>query len=234
MASISEKTFGSRITNADSLATNLTNFTAYSPVRSEDSVVNYKALITAIKTNNTLVATNQAIYSNAVDNRVKLFSKSPDSLLKILPLISGQIKAKFGKTSKEVKDITALVNKIRGEKTTNLKKDADGEFVSQSERSYGSQTKHFSDIIAILTQYAANYAPTNNKIKLVSLNAQLAALTSANNAVAGTFGQLKPVKDLRLTQYDDLKDRSDRIKESIKSQYGQSSTEYKLIKGLKI
>lgn len=234
MASNSEKTFGSRVANADILATNLTTFTLYAPVRPEDSVVNYKTLVTTIKTNNTLVATNQTIYSNAVEKRVKLFTKNADSLLKILSPIAGQVKAKFGKTSKEAKDITALIVKIRGEKTSKLKKDAEGEFVSQSERSYGSQTQHFADIIATLTQYGIDYLPTNAKIKLTTLNPQLTALTTANNAVTTAYGLVKPSKDNRITQYQDLKDRSDRIKESVKAQYGQTSTEYKLIKGLKI
>lgn len=234
MASQSEKTFGSRLANAESLATHLATFVAYTPVRPEDSVADYNTLISSIKANNTVVATNQTIYSQAVDTRIKLFSKNADSLLKTLAPIAGQVKAKFGKTSKEAKDITALILKIRGEKTSKLKKDAEGEFVSQSERSYGSQTQHFADIIAILTQYGADYAPANVKIKLATLNTQLTSLTTANNAVTTSYGQLKPAKDARQLQYTDLKDRSDRIKESVKSQYGTTSSEYKLIKGFKI
>ena len=234
MASQTEKTFGSRLSNAESLSTHLSTFIAYSPVRPEDSQVNYNILLADIKTINALVATNKTIYSQAVDNRIKLFRKNSDSLLKTLAPIAGQVKAKFGKNSKEAKDISALIVKIRGEQTSKLKKDADGEFVSQSERSYGSQTQHFADIIAILTQYGADYAPSNIKIKIATLSTQLTALNAANIAVTTAFGQLKPAQETRQLQYTDLKDRSDRIKESIKSQYGTTSSEYKLIKGLKI
>jgi hypothetical protein len=234
MASISEKTFGSRIANASTLATNLTGFTAYVPARTEDSVSNYKALITTIKTNNTLVANTKTSYSQATDKRVKLFSKNIDSMAKMLTLISGAIKAKFGKNSEEAKLISALITQIRGESSKKLKKDNLGEFVSQSVRSYGSQTQSFADIIATLTTFGTDYSPANVKIKLPALNTQLTALTTANDNVASTYALYKPAIEVRLMQYQDLKDRSDRIKESIKSQYTTSSSEYKLIKGLKI
>jgi hypothetical protein len=47
MASSNEKTFGSKLANAETLATHLTGFTAYAPVRPEESVAqlqttNYK------------------------------------------------------------------------------------------------------------------------------------------------------------------------------------------------
>lgn len=234
MASSNEKTFGSKIANADTLATHLTTFTTYAPVRPEESVVNYKALIATIKTNNNLVASTKTTYSQATDKRVKLFTKNTDSMLKTLAPIAGQIRAKFGKSSKEAEYIASLITKIRGESSKKLKKDDEGEFVSQSERSYGSQTQTFTDIITTLTTYGTDYAPTNVKIKLTALNTQLTALTTANTAVTTAYGAYKPAKDNRQTQYADLKDRSNRIKESVKSQFGTSSNEYKLIKGLSI
>jgi hypothetical protein len=234
MASTNEKTFGSKIANADTLATHLTTFTTYVPVRPEESVVNYKLLIAAIKSNNTLVASTQTTYSQATDKRVKLFTKNTDSMLKTLAPIAGQIKAKFGKTSKEAEYIASLIIKIRGESSKKLKKDEEGEFVSQSERSYGSQTQTFNDIITTLTTYGTDYAPANVKIKLPALTAQLTALTAANTAVTTAYGAYKPVKDKRQTQYADLKDRSTRIKDSVKSQFELTSNEYKLIKGLTI
>jgi len=234
MASNNEKTFGSRLSNAETLATHLTTFTTYTPVRPEESVVNYQGLITAIKTNNTLVASTRTTYSQATDKRAKLFAKNPDSMLKTLTLIGGQIRAKFGKTSKEAEYIASLITKIRGESSKKLKKDDEGEFVSQSERSYGSQTQTFIDIIATLTTYGTDYAPSNIKIKLSALNTQLTALTTANTTVTTAYGAYKPVKDNRQIQYADLKARSNRIKESVKSQFGTTSNEYKLIKGLTI
>ena len=234
MASNSEITFGARINNAEQLLTHLATFGTYNPISPDIAVPAYTTLIDDTKTNNALVATNASNFSLAVDNRINLFNKNPDSLHKILSPIFAYIKAKFGKTSKQATDIATLITKIRGEKTNKLKKDQEGEFVSQSQRSYGSQTQHFADIIATLTSYGADYTPTNTNITLVKLNAFLQILTNANIAVTTAYGALKPSKELRITQYADLKDRSNRIKDSIKSQYGLSSSEYKLIKGFKI
>lgn len=234
MASQTEITFGSRINNAEQLATHLATFEAYTPVSPECSVGEYTSLVQDIKTNNTSIASNTSTFSLAVENRVKLFTKNADSLNKLLSPISSFVKAKFGKTSKQATDIASIVTKIRGEKTDKLKKDAEGEFVSQSERSYGSQTQHFADIIATVENFGADYIPTNEAIQLPKLNELLAQLTTANTTVTSAYGQLKPAKDLRTTQYADLKNRTNRIKDSIKSQYGVKSTEYVLIKGYKI
>ncbi len=95
-------------------------------------------------------------------------------------------------------------------------------------------TQTFNDIITTLTTYGTDYAHTNVKIKLPALTTQLTALQTANANVTTAYGQYKPAKDNRQLQYADLKDRSDRIKESVKSQFGTSSNEYKLIKGLSI
>lgn len=234
MTTYNEKTFGSRIANADTLATHLTTFTAYAPIRTEDSVVSYKALISTIKANNIVVANTKTVYSQATDKRVKLFARNPDSMLKTLTLIGGQVRSRFGRVSKEARYIGSLITKIRGERTNKLKKNDEGDFVSQSERSYGSQTQTFSDIIASLTTYGTDYAPTNIKIKLTALNTQLTALTNSNIAVTNAYNQYRPARDIRLLQYADLKDRSNRIKDSVKSQFTTSSSEYKLIKGLSI
>ena len=234
MASNSEKTFGSRLFNAEQLAIHLATFVGYIEVIPECKLSEYKNLITQIHNNNNTIASSTSQFSLAVEIRQKLFTKNTDSLNKSLSPISSYVKAKFGKTSKHATEIISLVNKIRGEKTDKLKKDEEGEFVSQSERSYGSQTQHFADIISTLTNYGSDYAPSNPKISLAELNAQLTALIDANTGVTTSYGQLKPAKDLRTAQYEDLNQRSQKIKDSVKSQYGLQSTEYKLIKGYKI
>lgn len=234
MASTSEKTFGSRLNNAQQLATHLSTFAGYTEIAPECSVANYTTLLADINTNNTLIATTTSQFSLAVETRAQLFTKNAQSLNKTLAPISAYVKAKFGKTSKEATDIVALVNKIRGEKTDKLKKDEQGEFVSQSERSYGSQTQHFSNIIATLTNYGAGYTPTTNNITIAKLTTQLAQLTNANTQVTTAYGILKPAIDTRTAQYIDLNSRTTRIKDTVKSQYGVKSTEYKLIKGFNI
>ena len=95
-------------------------------------------------------------------------------------------------------------------------------------------TQNFSALIDTLTSFGAAYAPSTDNIKIVKLKALLTQLNDSNEAVTQTYGILKTQQDNRAEQYDKLTTRSSRIKETIKSIYGTSSTEYKLIKGLKI
>ena len=234
MSSNSEKTFGSRLQKAAQIATLLPTFNGYAEVTPECSILNYEAHIQSIKLNNDAVATSSSQFSLSVDQRTQIFNKNSNSLGKLLSPISAYIKAKFDKTSKQANDIVALINKIRGEKTTQLKKSATGEFVSQSQRSFGSRTKHLADIIANLENYGSEYAPANPEIRIVPLKALEINLTNANNLVTSTYSLSKTKKDLRQVQYDDLSQRSTRIKNSVKSQYGPQSSEYKLIKGFNI
>ena len=147
----------------------------------------------------------------------------------------------MGKTSKPAIDIAALAVKIRGEKkkkdntppteeTAAKKKDP----VSQSERSYGSITQHFADIIATVTALGTDYAPVNTNIKIAALTTKMNTIKTANNNVTTTYGALKTSVDGRQKQYNDVSAKIQRVKDAVKSQYGIGSTEYSLIKGLKV
>ena len=164
MASTSEVTYGARLNRAEQLATHLATFAGYTPATPDCATDKYLELINDIKTTNDAVATFGSSFSLAADARQKLFEKQPGSLQKLLSPIAAYIKARFGKTSQQAETVVSLVNKIRGEKTDKLKKDAEGEFVSQSERSYGSMTQNFSDLISALQSFGADYTPTTDNI----------------------------------------------------------------------
>lgn len=234
MASTSEVTFGAKIANAEAVLTNLQSFTGYVAPTKNTSIVNYDALITSLKTENSSVATNKLAYSTAVDVRQKHFVKEPTSINKILSPIVASVRATMGKSAKEVADITSLMTKIRGEKPPKLKEGDTADKVSQSERSYGSMTQNFSDIVTTLTALGANYAVVQPNLKLPALLTKITDVTAANNLVTTNYAALKTTVDSRVKNYEALSETTQRIKESVKSQYGVASTEYKLIKGLKV
>ena len=241
MASNSEVTFGAKIANASKISAHLKTFTGFVAPTANTTIPNYDVLIAAITTENTGVATKKAAYSAAVEVRQKLFFKDADSVAKVLSPVTSAVRSKLGKTAKPVTDIAALVVKIRGarkakgkdpkpEDANNPKKDT----VSQSERSYGSITQHFADIITTLGTLGTDYAPVNNAHKLPALTTKLASIKTANDNATTTYGALKNGLDDRAAEYADLTERTQRIKEAVKSQYGTASTEYNLIKGLKV
>lgn len=241
MASNSEVTFGARVANASKISAHLKTFTGYVAPTANTTIPSYDALIASLTTENTSIATKKAAYSAAVEVRQKLFFKDKDCLMKILSPVTSAVRAKIGKTAKRVTDITALVVKIRGEKKAKGKDpkpedtaEENKDSVSQSERSYGSMTQNFNDIITTLTSLGTDYAPVNTAHKLPALNTKLASIKTANDTATTTFGALKTSIDTRSSQYTDLTERTQRIKEAVKSQYGVNSTEYNLIKGLKV
>lgn len=237
MTSTSENTFGARLRRAQDLLTFISGFIGYSPPRTQESVANITTLISSIVTTNASESSQQENYKIAVDARQAAFSKRTGSIEKLLSPIKGAVEAQYGKKSTEAIAINAIIKKMRATKLTKAPTDptkpAQGKIISQSERSYGSITQFFNDIISNLTQFTA-FNPSSNTIKIATLQATAAQLTTLNNAVAQKAQLLKTTRTARQSQYTDLKDRAQRIKAYVKAQYGIKSTEYNLIKGLNI
>jgi hypothetical protein len=234
MASQSEVTFGARLSNAESILTHLQSFTGYTPPSRDYAPANLQSLITSIKTQNNSAAGSMQAYSAAVDKRQQLFEKNNDSLAKIMSPIGAAVRAAFGRSSKEIADMNGLIIKIRGKK---IKKGAavpGADFISQSERSFGSLTQAFADMIAVLSNYGTGYQPANESIKVPALTIKLQELTQSNTAVTAAYGTLKQNRDDRGEQYKTLTTTVNGIKDAVKSQYGLRSTEYVLIKNLKV
>lgn len=234
MASKSEVTFGARLNNAQTLQTHLQSFKDYTSSNPALLPAALQTFIDDIRSQNESVAGETQAYSNAVNKRQQLFKKDSKSLEKIMSPIGSEIRSVFGKDSKEAAYITGIVNKIRGEKISRTKNEPDAEFVSQSERSFGSMTQNFSDMITTLTKYGNSYSPANKTIQVPALAAFRDALEQANNDVTTAFGKLKIATDKRAASYDTLTNTCQRVKDAVKSQYLVNSSEYALVKGLRI
>jgi hypothetical protein len=237
MASTSETSFGAKLGKAQDLVTYITGFTGYAPPRAQESVASMTTLINSIVAINATESSQQENYKVAVNNRQAAFSKKTGSVDKLLSPIKGAVDAQYGKKSIEATTINAIIKKMRATKLIKVPADPtkpeQAAAISQSERSYGSITQSFNDIINTLSQFT-DYAPTNNTIKVATLQTLATQLTTLNNAVIQKIQPLETTRATRLTQYTDLKDRVQRIKSYVKAQYGNSSTEYNMIKGISI
>lgn len=235
MSSNSEVSYGARIGNAEKLVAALQNFNGYAPIKPEYSINAYNDLITEIKSQNNAVASAKQNYSLAVDNRQRIFDNGDDSIKKMLSPINGAIKVIYGRTAKEATDAAAIIAKIRG--ANNKKSTAanpNDETVSQSYQSYNSRVQFFSDLIVNLTNFGVNYAPANPSLTIAALTNTYTTAVAANADVMNKFTLFSQNNNTRISNYDLLSQTSIRIKDSIKAQYGFNSTEYNLIKGLKI
>lgn len=235
MSSNSEVSYGARIGNAEKLVAALQNFNTYNPIKPEYSITAYNDLITQIKTQNNTVASKKQSYSLAVESRRQVFEKDPNSINSLLSPINSTVKVSYGRVAKEATDVATIIAKIRGanikSKTTTNNEETN---VSQSYQSYNSKAQFFSDLIVNLTNLGTNYSPTNPSIELVELTNIYNNAIAANANVMNTFTQFSQINNIRISAYQTLSQTSIRIKDSVKAQYGNNSTEYNLIKGLKI
>ncbi len=235
MASISERTFGSRLLKAQDMATYIAGFVGYAPPRPQESVVNFDLLIGEVITANTDETAKETAYTTAVSNRHNAFRTNPNCVYKLLALINGAVSSQYGRKHSKTVQISALIRKLRTGKLIKVPASATAPayLLSQSEQSYGSITQAFNDIITTLTVFG-DFAPSNVNLQIATLQTFSASLTTLNIVVPETRSKLKTARDKRLALYTELSDRATRIKEYVKSNYGTQSPEYALVKGLKI
>ena len=235
MSSKSETSYGARIGNAEKLVAALQNFNNYQAIKPEYSITDYSNFIANLKTQNNTVASKKQTYSLAVENRRQIFETSDTSINKLLSPINGAVKVIYGRSGKEATDVATIIAKIRG---ANIKQKIiakpDEDTVSQSYQSYNSRAQYFSDLLVNLTNFGTNYDPANPAIKLIDLNILYTSAIAANGQVMDTFTQFAQNNNTRIDGYYTLSQTAIRIKDSVKAQYGNNSTEYSLIKGLKI
>ncbi len=235
MASNRESSFGARLLRAQQLGSYISNFQNYAPPRMEESVSGYSELLNQIVLVNTEEAQLRQQYNTAVTNRINAFRKDEASVIKILPLIRGQILAQYGKNSIEFNQIDRIITNIRDtritikpatESTPELK-------ISQSEQSYGSLTQYFNELVTNLAQLPG-YSPSNPALQIAQLHDFAAQINQMNIEAALRFQLLRDSRNRRRTNYKELKERTLRIKSYSKANYGINASEYTLIKGLQI
>lgn len=235
MSTNSEKSFGARLRNGNTLVTYTGTFANFSPPREEDKPEQMKVLLTGIEDMNKEVTKASEAYSEAVANRQDVFKNSDDSMTRLLSPILGAVEAQYGKKSVQYKLISAVIKKIRASRVEKAPANPDDpdakEKIKNSTRSFGSLTQHFSDIITNLAQYP-EYKPDNQKITVEGLTALLAKMKAGNDNVDLTFSKRSDLKAQRIALYDDFRERVGRVKAYAKSTYGNNSKEHKLIKGL--
>lgn len=207
----------------------------YKPPRPDESIDKLTILLDSIVAANATESVQRENYRAAVALRQSAFTRKDGSVQKLLSPIKGAVDAQYGKNSSEATNLNSLLKKMRSTKIIKAPADPtkpeNEKTVSQSERSYGSVTQHFNDIVSTISQFSS-YDSSNEMLTLASLQAFATKLTDFNNDVAQKTQQLKATKAGRLSKYEDLRDRVQRVKAYIRAQYGVDSNEYKLIKGM--
>ena len=234
MKSISEQSFGKKLENANALSTLISGFTGFVTLNPLVSVAALNTLTSDIKGANSNVAGNLQSYTMTIDQKQKVFNVGPTSIKKITTPVIANVRSLYGKTSQEAESVNNFVVKIRGEKVAKPTANANAETISKSQRSYGSVLQNFSDMITTLDSFETPYQSAKTDYTIASLILKKDEATLINTKSVQEFGKLKLARDTRNTQYEQLSDLSQRLKDAVKAQYGNSSPEFKLVKGLKI
>ena len=237
MSSTTERGFGARLQRAQDLRNYLQGFSNYNPPRPQEGLALFTPFVASIITANSTETSLQQQYKIAIDSRQAAFRGGENSVMKLLAPIKGAVEAQYGKKSTEAVVINQIIKSMRATKLVKPPEEpgdaAQIKSISTSERSYGSMTQFFNDIISTLQQFIA-YNPSNPNITVASLQSTSVLLSQYNSDVAQKVQALKFIRAQRLNLYKDLKDRVQRIKSYVKAEYGTTSTEYNLIKGLQI
>ena len=240
MASVSEKSFGARLRNAQNLYGYITTFSNFNPQNPDDSPAAINALINDIVNVNNDIATHLQNYQQAVDIRHNAF-KDPNnslSLDKRLATIRGFVQAQYGKNSQETQKIATIIKELRDGRLIKTEKKIDKKgklriHISTSQQSYGSRAQSFSDLIRVLDTLPL-YAPTLPDYTPTALQQFCNQLTTYGDNVINSYYHITQTRDRRATLYDELSARVSRIKSYIKAQYGNQSVENRLTSGLTI
>ena len=232
MATYSQASFGARLSRAKQLYLYIHSFEDYSPDVPELTPPNFLLLIESMDTTQQKYTQTHHLFAESAKERANIFTKNDDSINKKATLIKAYVKAKFKNYSQQFKDVEKLVNKIRGEKPLKTSEDSDVQTISRTEKSYGSQLQNFTDLVTLAIQFGTEYAPANQNIKMTALQDTLRTATTLNNETTRKFAEFKPKIAQRQDGFVQLSETANRIKEIVKSQYGITSDQYKLIKGL--
>lgn len=235
MASRSERTFGARLLRGQTLHQYISNFANYVPPRYEESMAGFGEFLQQISMINSEETVIRQQYNVTVTNRAAIFRENEYSVFKILTLIRNMVVAHYGRNSLELNQVDAIIRRMREAKliTKPATEDTPEEKISQSEKSYGSVTQMFSDLVTVLSQLPG-FSPSNPLLQIGNLQNMLAQLNQLNMEAAARYQQLKTVRARRRDLYKELNDRMIRIKAYVKANYGSKSQEYTLVREIKL
>lgn len=235
MASKFETSFGARLRKFEDAIQYIQNWPVYTPSRPEIAIAELQALVQSIKNANNKETDIQLHYQEAVAVRTALFSKGAQSLEKLMSSIRFNVNFLYGRQSPQAESIGSIIRRFRSSRLIKLPADPanpDAEkTISQSQRSYGSRTQFFADIVTTLKS-SPNYSSDNAALTLAALEQKLADLTTASNNVASQLQKIASIRKERLIQYEQMAKAARLIKDYAAAQYGNRSTEYRSVMAL--
>ena len=244
MASTSETGHPKNVANFENLISFVVGFGAtYNPSKVTLKVPALQTQLASCKANIASVTSTSVAFNNAVNARMTAF----DGLKKLSTRLLNALDATNASTQL-VKDFKTVNAKVQGSKLTKADAGKTAKLIdpnapvvettktiSSSQQSYSSLIEHIATIITILST-EPTYVPNENELKVITLNTLLTSLKNTNTAVINAY---TTVSNARLSRDQSLYNTTNglcetakEVKMYVKSLYGATSPQYKLISGL--
>ena len=242
MASISDTSHAKNVTNLESLISAIITIGAtYNPSKNSIKLPALQTLLT--NANESLIAlkTAESANSTAIDIRELAFKPTGSLFTKVSnALKSSNSSIQADETAKTI--FRKLQGKRASAKLTDEEKaalEAEGKEVNQisaSQMGYDERVDNFEKLISLL-QSIPDYNPNEEELKIETLQALLADLKVKNSEVMKTYFVLESARgvrnDLLYKPLTGVVDISSDVKSYIKSVFGATSTQYKLVSKLR-
>ena len=236
MASVSETGHAKNVANLQDLISFVTGYGAtYNPTKNALKLPQLNALATTSQANLADVVIKNTAFNNKVNERVVAFSNLKSLSTRLINALQTT-----DATTEKIADAKGFNKKLQGvrAKTVTTPPDPNAPApatISTSQQSYDQQIQHLAGIISVL-QSETTYAPNENDLKIVTLTAKQADLTTKNNAVATAYTNIsnsRISRDTTLYGTDTgLLDIASEVKKYVKSVYGATSPQFAQVKGI--
>ncbi|MBC7493575.1 MAG: hypothetical protein H7221_01110 [Flavobacterium sp.] len=236
MASTSETGHTKNTSNLETLITYCTGFgTNYAPSNTDITIAELTTFHTDCKNALKLVKTTQAPFENVEGQRKTLYKPLKPLSTKVFAAVKSA-----GLPQSVIDDADTINRKIQGRSSKNKQTPVEGETpsdgTSTAQQSYDMQLDYLEKQIELLA-IQPKYKPNETPLKIITLNTYKTQLDTINKAVKTNYTPYKNAmiaRDKKLYSSETgLIDRTKSVKNYIKSVFGTSSPEYKLISALK-
>ena len=228
MPSTSEVGHAKNVANLQKLTEQVITFTNYNPPVENLKIVNLQALYTAASIKLTDVEDKRHANKNAITLRQSAFENLKSTSTKIINHL--EILGLPQGTIDQAKSLNRIIQ--GGQKKTTTPPEENGQpapTVSISRQSYTQQAENFGILLQLLATIPS-YAPNEDDLKLVNLNAYKDSLVSSTQSVDQTEAELntKLIERDNLLYADGtgLYSIAQKVKKYVKSLYGATSPEY--------
>ena len=207
----------------------------YNPTKNALKLPQLNTLFTSSQNTLADVVTKNTAYNNSVNARIATF----DGFRALCTRLVNSLQTTDA-TGEKIADAKGFDRKIQGQRSTKVATIVDPTTpapttISTSHQSYDQLIQHFAGLISVL-QSEPTYAPNENDLKIATLTAKQADMTTKNTALATAY---TAVSNSRIARdkilYKDITGLvpiATDVKKYIKAVFGASSAEYRQVKSI--